>query len=88
MHEFDEQNEATMLHTKSKVAHNMRGWTNRCKQSLLEESHCNVGFPFPKDFKEGSNSIRNDGWAYNCFLNEKIESYWSPRLVAAIKERG
>jgi len=87
MLEFDEENEATMLHSKSKVATKMRSWKERCTQTVLEESHCNVGFPFPKDYKDGQSKNRSDGWAYNCFLNDKIESYWWPKLVDAIKKR-
>ena len=88
LHEFDELNEATMLHTKSKVAHNMVAWKHRCRQSTLIEGHCHVGFPFPKGVKPESKQVRGDGWAYNCFLNEKIESYWWPKLMDAIKRRG
>ena len=50
-HEVDEEMEATMLHTKSKVEHNTVGWKDRCKQHVSSkiEGHCSLGFPFPKD---------------------------------------
>lgn len=79
-----------MLHTKTKVARNMFSWEHRCKQSMQEESHCNVGFPYPKKLvgMAGTDSLKNDnGWAYNCFMNENIESYWWPKLVEAIGNR-
>lgn len=92
IHEFDEEKEATMLHTKTKVARNMISWEKRCKESAMPEySQCNVGFPYPKEivdnFETASTRHSDDGWAYNCFLNENIESYWWPRLVEAVRRR-
>jgi hypothetical protein len=86
LHEFWELNEATMLHTKSKVAHNLLMWKQLCKKSSMSEGGCAVGFPFPKD--ADSKKTRDDGWVYNCYVNEKIETYWSPKLMDAIKQRG
>ena len=84
-HEVDEQAEATMLHTKSKVEHNTQGWKNRCKQtqSTRDEGHCHLGFPFPKDAERGKK--RSDEFAYNCYMNEIIETRWWPKLVDAIQ---
>ena len=92
IHQFDEVNEATMLHTKTKVARNMFSWEKRCKEiTLPDESDCHVGFPYPKEiadkFETSPMRINNEGWAYNCFLNENIENYWWPRLVAAVENR-
>jgi len=100
VHEFDEMKESTMLHTKTKVSRNMLSWQKRCKQSTLIEGHCHVGFPFPKqmadkitaDSKAGGGRTRSvnregDGYGYNCFVNEKIEDYWWPKLVEAVKKR-
>ena len=88
MHEFDEDTEATMLHTKTKLARNMISWTHRCRESVFSESHCNVGFPFPKGVnKVKSGAKSDDGWAYNCFLNDKIEEFWWPKLADAVKSR-
>lgn len=92
IHEFDEDNEATMLHTKTKVARNMLSWVKRCKETAMpDESDCNVGFPYPKeivnDFETAPIKNNNEGWAYNCFVNENIEYYWWPKLVEAIRKR-
>ena len=100
-HEFDEENEATMLHTKTKVARNTASWTHRCKQSSQTEGHCHIGFPNPKEIankftmkndragntRAGSSSVGENGFAYNCFINEKIEDYWWPKLVMAVEKR-
>jgi len=87
-HEVDEQTEATMLHTKSKVATNTNGWKARCKQFTTIEGHCSLGFPFPKDYDQTKTTTRSDGWAFNCFMNEVIETRWWPRLVDAMARRG
>mmetsp|Transcript_11104 Transcript_11104/g.19952 ORF Transcript_11104/g.19952 Transcript_11104/m.19952 type:complete len:225 (+) Transcript_11104:2123-2797(+) len=87
VHEFDEMKESTMLHTKTKVARNMLSWETRCRQSTLSEGTCHVGFPFPKGMKPTTSMKWNDRYGYNCFLNEKIEDYWWPKLVEAVKRR-
>lgn len=89
-HEVDEETEATMLHTKSKVEHNTNGWDSRCKQSVssIMEGHCSLGFPFPKDYDPNKTPARSDGRAYNCFMNEIIETRWWPKLVEAMERRG
>jgi len=88
-HEFDEEREATMLHTKTKVARNMLSWDRRCKQSSFVEGYCHIGFPVPKELinNVGISQTNDDGYAYNCFLNEKIENQWWPKLVEAVKQR-
>ena len=83
-HEFDEEKEATMLHTKTKVSRNMGSWRQRCKRSSFIEGYCHIGFPVTKNNAE---HYRGDGYAYNCYVNEKIESYWWPKLVEAVKRR-
>lgn len=89
MHEFDEEKEATMLHTKTKVARNMANWAARCKTGGFSETGCHLGFPIPKELivKAGSKPMRDDGYRYTCYINEKIETYWWPKLVEAVKQR-
>jgi hypothetical protein len=77
-----------MLHTKSKVAQNTLGWKSTCKTPTRSEHGCNLGFPYPIGADPNKEQFDKDGWAYNCFINEKIETYWWPRLVEAIKARG
>jgi hypothetical protein len=107
IHEFDEMYEATMLHTKTKVARNTIGWSNNCKSTkdafTSDGGVCNLGFPLPTTTTITDESsllmnevgkvvtppllVREDGWAYNCYLNEKIETYWWPKLSKAIQKR-
>lgn len=88
LHHFYEVNEATMLHTKSKVAHNTLNWKSSCKIPHQGEHGCSLGIPYPIGADPKKEKFDKDGWAYNCFINEKIETYWWPRLVEAIKARG
>jgi hypothetical protein len=76
-----------MLHTKSKVAANTQGWKDSCKIPTRSEHGCNLGFPFPIGADPAKEQFNKDGWAYNCFINEKVESYWWRRLVEAIRIR-
>eukprot|EP00956_Cyclotella_meneghiniana_P029214 scaffold70131_cov66-Cyclotella_meneghiniana.AAC.18 len=85
---FYELNEATMLHTKSKVARNTANWKTQCKIPKQSEEGCKLGFAFPIGADPKKEKYDKDGWAYNCYINEKIETYWWPRLVEAIKARG
>jgi len=87
VHEFDEKKEATMLHTKTKVAKNMSMWKTRCRQSSQLNEGCHVGFPFPSSWAAGDSTKTSDGWGYNCFVNERIEQYWWPKLVEAVASR-
>lgn len=87
LHQLFEVNEATMLHTKSKVAHNTEGWQISCKVPNRSEHGCNLGFPFPIGADPEKERFNEKGWAYNCFLNEKIETYWWQKLVEAIRIR-
>lgn len=76
-----------MLHTKSKVAANTQGWKDSCKIPTRSEEGCKLGFPFPIGADPSKEQFNKDGWAYNCFINEKVESYWWRRLVEAIRIR-
>jgi hypothetical protein len=93
IHEFDEKYEATMLHTKTKVAHNTIGWSSNCRSTknafTSDGGICNLGFPLPTSKDESSPPplVRDDGWAYNCYMNEKVENYWWPKLEKAIQKR-
>ena len=93
VHEFDEKYEATMLHTKTKVARNTIGWSSSCRSTknafTSDGGICNLGFPLPttKDESSPPPLVRDDGWAYNCYMNEKVENYWWPKLAKAIQKR-
>jgi hypothetical protein len=66
------------------------GWIKNCHSNYTSESfdQCRIGFPWPNG--DDSIEIKTDqhGWKYNCFINEKVEKYWGPRLRENLRERG
>jgi hypothetical protein len=86
----DEFNEAVMVHTKSVLF-------DQTKRYLVEACHtnytkkwqgCYVGFPWPEGVvKTGEASFDRRGLMYNCFINERVETYWVPRLREALQKR-
>ena len=85
----DETNEAVMLHTKTTSAMQTKNWISRCHYKFEKKWRgCYVGFPWPNGtVAKGDGSHRDDGMEYNCFENDKITSYWEPRLREALARR-
>ena len=85
----------TVADTKAKVAQQMGSWNRKCKTSAIAEAHCHVDFPFPAEVTQKAIESarrpklgnREDGYGYNCFINEKMENYWWPKLIDAIEMR-
>ena len=78
----DEITEVTMLHTKAIATQDTAGWQTRCKGET--SGNCRIGNPFP-DIP--SNLTKDDeGWLYNCYVNQKIEKHWVPRLNLELKK--
>jgi hypothetical protein len=85
----DEANEAILLHTKTTSPQQTSHWNTRCHYQFEKKWRgCYIGFPWP-DGKEDpmKNHREADGMEYNCFVNERIENYWIPRLRTAVKNR-
>ena len=77
----NELTEVTMLHTKALATQDTSGWQERCKG--LRRGYCRVGRAYPFD---DSNATKDaEGWLYNCYVNEKIDNYWVPRLEGSLK---
>jgi hypothetical protein len=85
----DEENEAIMLHAKTTTKGQTSRWKKRCHfQFDKKQLGCSIGFPWPEGKEDISNNHRpEDGMEYNCFKNERIDSYWVPRLKLALAKR-
>lgn len=89
----DEINEATMLHTKAVARQDTAGWLDICKASSTptdkrKKSLCRIGVPFPNNYNEESDGEADEkGWNYNCYVNQRTEQYWVPRLQKAIQDQ-
>ena len=84
----NELNEATMLHSKAVAIKDTLSWESNCKTFTRM---CRLGTSFPRDLDEKAlnETIRDDdGYVYNCYINEKIEDFWVPKLQDAMNARG
>lgn len=84
----DEINEASMLHTKAVARQDTAGWEVICRADYPGGGLCRIGVPYP-DINTTNSTGDSNGWAYNCYVNSKVENYWVPLLQEAInKEHG
>ena len=85
----DEANEAIMLHTKTTTPEQTSRWSMRCHYKFEKKWRgCYVGFPWPGGMEDPLNKHRKeDGMECNCFVNERIEKNWIPRLRTAVEKR-
>ena len=87
----DEIHEATMIDTKT-LDFGQTG-VNRCRvDSKRKWLGCFIGFPWPNNTKveeeeDAARRYDENGMQYNCFVNDKVENYWIPRLEEALKKR-
>merc|ERR1712194_844499 len=75
----DEETEALMLHTKSVVYSQTTNFEKFCRDKA-QNNHCKLGFPWPDGRVSETNVTNENGFLYNCFVDEKIESFWVPKL--------
>jgi hypothetical protein len=80
----DELTEGTMLHTKAMATQDTAGWNDVCTGET--RGTCRIGNPYPADALEKNISKDQEGWLYNCFVNDKIEGYYLPLLEEKMKE--
>lgn len=85
----NESNQAVMLHTKTTVPEYTTEWRKRCKAGYDKGRGpgCRVGFPWPQNNDKSPAKATADGFAYNCFTNEKLNEVWLPRLRDAMAKR-
>jgi hypothetical protein len=71
------------------VAHqDTAGWLENCHKNFTGFDQCRIGFPWPEGSEKSNKTYNEDGWQYNCYVNERIDNLWAPRLQAKLKERG
>jgi hypothetical protein len=88
----DELNEALMIHTKAVARQDTVDWVNVCniKNEYLPKRRrglCRLGIPWPTDPDEAAKNCTSGGWAYNCYVNEKVETVYVPKLQAAMEAK-
>jgi len=80
----DEESEGTMLHTKAMATQDTAGWQKACKSEA--SGTCRIGNPYPPGAFEDNVTHDEDGWLYNCFVNDKVDDYWVPKLEKALAD--
>lgn len=88
----DEITEGLMIHTKAVARQDTSNWESVCHIDNLslpkeERGLCRLGVPWPKDLKKVAKNATEEGWAFNCYVNEKVETLFVPQLNAALKEK-
>lgn len=86
----DEENEAVMVHTKIVTWKNTRDTPLRCHKTgrvnrLWRAKGCYIGFPSPNGTATYGLS-GEDEMVYNCFINQKVENYWLPKLKEQLEK--
>ena len=82
------KHEAMMLHAKAVVP---SGTADReTQRGCKGKTTCNMGTPWPGNVQSSNDTSLKDenGFLYNCFVNDVIEEKWVPRLEEALKKRG
>lgn len=82
----DENNEALMLHTKAVAHQDTIKWEEACLASYDGGNFCRLGVPFPDDLTDLDTSAGENGLAFNCYVNHKIDDYWIEKLENEMKE--
>ena len=85
----DELSEALMIHTKAVAVQDTVAWEKVChinvtKLPKRQQGLCRLGVPWPKDHDMSKPNATEEGWAFNCYVNEKVEDYFIPKLDAAL----
>jgi hypothetical protein len=82
----DEIKEAVMVHTKILKRDMTSGFKIRCRFDYEKKwQGCWVAYPWPQP--KTAATYNNEGMDYNCYMNEKVENFWVPRLREALKKR-
>jgi len=84
----DELKEAVMIHAKTTVPGNTKGFTNICKfiEHRSFNQKCRLGFEIPNNILI-ENATTPEGFLLNCYKNPKVTDYYVPLLKKKLNER-
>lgn len=84
----DELNEAVMIHSKTTVPGNTKGFQKTCKngKKMKWNEKCRLGFEIPNNNYE-ENATTSEGYVLNCYKNQKVSDYFVPMLKRKLRER-
>ena len=77
------------FYSKAIARQDTAGWVRNCHKNYTKGGLCRLGYPWPDGGDPDNGPQWNeDGWKYNCYVNDKIDNFWAPRLEAKMKEYG
>ena len=82
-----------MIHAKAVAHQDTSGWERVChidsvrNRTKASKDLCRLGVPWPKDPELGKTNATKEGWAYNCYVNEKVENFFVPQLEKALRAK-
>jgi hypothetical protein len=87
----NEETEGLMIHTKAVAMQDTADWERVChidnlKLPTRSQGLCRLGVPWPNDPEEAEKNSTKEGWAYNCYVNDKVDNYLVPRLQDKLKK--
>ena len=84
----DELNEAVMIHAKTTVPGNTKGFPRLCRyiEQRKWNEKCRLGFEIPNNILI-ENATTPEGFLQNCYKNRKVTEYYVPLLKEKLKER-
>lgn len=86
----NEVTEGLMIHSKAVATQDTARWETVCHIDYLADKRhrglCRLGIPWPVDPGLIKANATAEGWAYNCYVNQKVEEYFVPQLKAALKD--
>ena len=85
----DEINEAVMVHAKTTMLEQTANYETHCHKDFEKKwLGCWIAVPWPNNVeKKGEGSYNDKGLLYNCFVNEKVDNYYVPKLKEAMQRR-
>jgi hypothetical protein len=84
----NELEEAVMIHSKTTVPGNTKGYERICKLGFKGKwnEKCRIGFPIPGNLKV-ENATTPEGYELNCYTNEQVTDIYAPKLREAMNKR-
>lgn len=74
-----------MLHSKAVATQDTVFWETACKADYTGKQTCRIGTPFPEDMRGINETLGDDGWKFNCYINHKIDAFWVPLLEKELR---
>jgi hypothetical protein len=86
----DELSEVVMVHTKTLGRDMTFNYNKTCRHDYDKKwQGCWVAYPWPftNNTQTQEDKYDENGMEYNCYVNQKVDDYWVPKLREALQQR-